>query len=120
MTRTDAAYQMTRRSSIGVTVNRTTDTTSNPLTGTKTPTIVSTVVQNAVIEPTKYTKLLRAEATGQRIGTTTVIMWTGDLDFTELTDQDEIVITSNGKKLQVIGSSVEDTTFIVTVQEFSK
>jgi len=120
MTRTDAAYELTRRARTAIVVSRVTDTSSNPQTGLKTPVIATTTVRNAAIEPTKYGKLLRADAVQQRIGKTTVIMWTGDLDFTELTTEDFITITSSSKKLQVIESSVEGTSFVVTCEEIGK
>lgn len=120
MIRQDAAYAITRRAAIAIVVTRVTDTASDPETGIKTPVSVTTSVRNTEIEPTRYTKLLRAEAVSQRIGSTTVIMWTKDLDFTELTTADHITVTATGKKLEVISSFVEDTTFMVTVEEVSK
>ena len=120
MTRQDAAYEITRRARKAVVVTRVTDTSSDPETGLKTPVIALTIVRNTKIEPTRYTQLLRSDATNQRIGSTTIIMWTKDLDFTELTTADHITVTATGKKFEVIESSVEDTTFMVTVEEIGK
>jgi hypothetical protein len=73
-----------------------------------------------VKEHTQYSRLLRAEATQQRVGQVTFVMWLKDVEsvFTEL--QAEDYITFGGKRYDVVTSTVEDTSFVVTATEYSR
>jgi hypothetical protein len=66
--------------------------------------------------PVEYNRVFRAEAAQQRIGTTQFVMWTGDLDFVKLTQDDYITLPDNSR-YEIVTSVVEDTAFIVTANE---
>ena len=118
MIRPDGAYELTRRRGEQVTVTRVTSTAPNPLSGLKNATTVDTIVRWAVHMPTEYSRIFRAEATQQRIGASQFIMWTGDLDFTSLTQDDYITIGDD--RYEVISSVIEDTAFIVTANQVKR
>ena len=120
MTVEDAAYAKTRRRGTTGTVTRVTGITTNADSGARVPTTVETTVRWMVKEPTQYSRLLRAEAVQQRIGLTSFTMWFPDVSaaFTELSTEDWI--TFGGKKYEVMTSTLEDTSFIVTANEIAK
>ena len=119
MTRPDAAYAITRRRGITATITRLTGHTADPETGDKTPTTVTTTVRWMFKQPTQYSRLFRAEATQQRVGDTTFVMWLPDVEtaFTSLRQED--YITYESKRYEVISSAIEDTAFVVTAREFA-
>lgn len=114
---TDAAYALTRREgSSGVVTRVTGDGSFNPETFEVAPTTTTTTVRWLYKEPTKYSRFVRGQATKQDVGQTTFIMWTKDVDFTNL-DPDDF-ITQDGVNYQVRTTTIEDkTSFVVTADE---
>jgi len=70
-----------------------------------------------VKEPTKYSRVLRANAVEGNIGDTTFIMWTGDTKrkFDRLDGED--FITYEGERYDVVTFVVEDTSVVVTAKQ---
>jgi hypothetical protein len=114
------AYDVTRRDGQRVVITRETDVTSDPKTGIKTPVNETTNVRWAVVESTQYRRFLRADATKQTIGSTTVIMWTKDVAFTFLDDNAFITVTDGGQRLDVVAAWIEEDSFIATCEEYKK
>ena len=117
--RTDGAYNLTRRRGTTGTITRVTGHTADPETGAQTPTEVTTTIRWMFKQPTNYIRLYRAEATQQRVGDVTFIIWLPDVEatFTELRQED--YITFNSKRYEVVSSSVEDNAFVITAKEFA-
>lgn len=118
MIRSDGAYNLTRRRGITATVTRVTAHTADPETGVKTPTECVTTVRWMFKQPTQYMRLYRAEATQQKVGDTTFIMYLPDVedDFTALRQED--YITYNSTRYEVVSTGIEDNAFVVTAREF--
>ena len=119
MTRTDGAYNLTRRRGRSATVTRLTSSTADPETGVKTPCEDTTTVRWMFKQPTAYHRLYRSEMTQQRVGDTTFIMWLPDVkeEFTSLRQED--IITWDGTRYEVVSSGIEDNAFVVTAREFA-
>lgn len=109
----DAVYARTRRGQTA-TVTQQTGNTYNRTTGENTPTTVVTVVRWVGKEPTKYSRLIRATASEQRIGETTFVFWLRDIQavFTELDTED--FITYAGKRYDVVSSEEFETGLVIT------
>lgn len=112
---TDPVYSLTRRRGSTAIVLVVTGVATNPETGAKTPTKTDYTVRWAVMGPTQFSRLIRAQASQQEIGTTTFTMYSKDLSFSSL-DQ-EAYITFGGRRYEVVSSELVDTAFIVTVRE---
>lgn len=115
--REDAAYALTRRRGKTGTITRITGTASDPETGAKTPTESVTTIRWMFKQPTAYSRLLRADATQQRIGETTFIIWLKDVTFTRVSQSD--YITYEGIRYEVLTSTIEDTGLVITANEFT-
>ena len=111
----DVAYSLTRRKGRRVTVVQVNGITANPETGERTMDTTVTNVRLVVKEPTSYGRLIKAQCAQQDSGETTFIFWSRDVDFTRLDVEDYIIC--NMVKHQVVTSSLEDTTLIVTAKE---
>lgn len=113
----DAAYHLTRtKGKAGTVTQLTGDGTFNPETFATVPAETVHTVRWLYKEPTSYSRLIRANATKQRIGQTTFIMWAKDVSFTRL-DPDDF-ITQDGIDYQVRTSVIEsETSFVVTADE---
>lgn len=111
----DAAYAMTRRRGELATITRVVgDPTFNPETGDITPNVSTTSVRWMVKETTKYSRIIRGQATQTDVGATTFIMWAPDVDPIVNLDSEDI-ITFGGKVYNVRSAMVEDgTSFVVT------
>lgn len=116
----DAAYSYTRRRGKQGSIFRLTATDADPQTGERTETEVETVVRWMVKEVTQYSRMLRAEATQQRVGDVTFVVWLQDVQavFTSLQTEDYIIF--NSVKYNVVSSWIEDTSFVITCIEFGK
>jgi hypothetical protein len=71
-----------------------------------------------VVEPVQYTRLIRAQATQQDIGQTQITVWTKDVSFTKVSQEDHI--THNGIRYEVVGYTIEGTSFVITANEIQK
>lgn len=112
----DPVYLQTRRLGIRATVVQVTSVSANPETGVRTQTDTLTNVRNVVKEPTAYSRLIRSQATQQDIGSTTFIFWTRDIpSITRLEVEDYIVC--GGVKYQVVTSSLEYNSLVITAKE---
>ena len=111
------AYALTRAKGSTGTVTRLTGNTFNSTTGTHTDTEVTTTVRWLVKEHTRYSRLLRASATQQKIGETTFLIYLPDVDsvFTELDAED--YITQGGKRYEVVSSETFPDSIVVTATE---
>jgi len=112
----DAAYSLTRRKGIPVTIVDIHGVTADPKLGTRVEDKTPTVIRLVVKEPTSYARLIRAQAAQQDIGETTFIFWIGDISsIPRLTTEDYLI--ADNAKFQVVSTSVEDTSYIVTAKE---
>jgi hypothetical protein len=111
----DVGYSLTRRLGHPVTVVRVPATAVNPRTGLRDMTTLLTNVRNVVKEPTAYSRLIKANAVQQTVGATTFLFWVTDVPFTRLEAEDYIIV--DDVKFQVVTSSLENTTLVVTADE---
>ena len=111
----DAAYKLTRRKGRRATVVRVSSRTVDHLTGAKSDNTEVINVRLVVKEQTAYSRVIRAQATQETVGSTTFIFWTRDVPFTRLNVEDYIIM--DGIKHQVVTSVVEDTSLVVTAKE---
>lgn len=119
MTRADSTYAITRQKGSTGTIRRVTDTTANPQTGKRTDTVVSTTVRWLVGGTISYSRLLRAQATQQRVGDTEFLIYLPDVQsvFTELQAEDQII--QDGRTFEVISSYTKGTALHVMAQELA-
>ena len=115
----DPIYARTRRGRSAV-VTRQIGNTYNRTSGENLPITVDTTVRWVSKEPVKYSRLLRATATQQRIGDTTFVFWLRDIqtDFTELDTED--FITYENVRFDVVTSEQFDTGLVVTATELRR
>lgn len=112
----DAAYALTRREGRTATIVQVPSVAADPETGAREQVSVVTNVRNVVKEPTAYSRILRAQATQQDVGTTTFIFWTRDIPaITRLEVEDYIIM--GGVKHMVVTSAIERTSLVVTAKE---
>jgi len=116
----DAIYAATRRNGKSTTVTQVTGNTYNRTSGVNTPTTVVTTVRWVTKEPTKYSRLIRATASQQRIGETTFVFLFKDIknDFTELDTED--FITFEGVRYDVVSSELFKTGLVVTANQINR
>lgn len=111
----DAAYALTRREGTQGTVTVFSDAGYNfdEETGAETGGETVHTVRFMVKDPTKYSRILRANAVEGNIGETTFVMWLTDVKskFTRLDGED--FITFNGERYDVVTFTIEDKTSIV-------
>ncbi len=107
-------YAATRRRGRSAVVTQQTGNTYDRASGANTPTTVVTTVRWVAKEPTKYSRLIRATASQQRIGDTTFVFWLRDIQavFTELDTED--FITYLGERYDVVTSEIFETGLVVT------
>lgn len=111
----ETAYRLTRRKGRRVTVCEVTGSTVDPTTGRRSVAMNTHNVAKVVVEPTAYSRIVRAQAAQQDWGPTTFIFWTRDITFRRLTVDSYFAV--DGAKYQVVASSVEDDGLIVMTKE---
>lgn len=75
-----------------------------------------TNVRRVVVEPTKYSRIIRAQTCGQDIGDMSFFMWTRDIPtITRLEVEDYLIYW--GKTYRVVTSSLEGTALVLTAKE---
>lgn len=124
MSKPDGVYATTRRRGKQGTINKLTGTTADPKTGIRTDVVSTTTVRWMVKEPTAHSRIIRAEAVQTQIGETTFVCWTKDATVAALiaaggVDQEDWV-TFEGRRYEVVSSTVEDTGLIITARETVK
>jgi hypothetical protein len=111
----DAAYAATRREGKQATVTTFSDAGYNfdEETGIETGGETVHTIRFMVKEPTKYKRIIRANAVEGNIGQTTFLMWVTDTKgkFTRLDGED--FITFEGERYDVVSFSIEDKTAVV-------
>lgn len=112
---TETAYRATRRKGVKVTVVAHVTTSVNGTTGQRTSQTTVHNVRQVVVEPTTYSRTVKAQAAQQNIGPTTFIFWTRDIPFRSLTQ--ESYCAYDGKKFQVVSSTLEEDGLIITAKE---
>lgn len=114
----DPAYAQTRREGQRGVITQILDSSANPETGEQTDSKCVTKVRWMVKEPTKYTRIYRAEATQQDIGDTTFIMWSKDKDLRGVTFplKQESYIDYDGERYEVVSSWTERTSRLITAR----
>jgi hypothetical protein len=111
----DVAYSLTRKRGLPATVVRVIGTTANPETGERDMNTETYNIRLVVKEHTSYNRLIKAKMAQLDIGQTMFIFWVRDLPFTTLNTEDYII--RDGEKFQVVTSSVEGTSFVVTAKQ---
>jgi hypothetical protein len=114
----DAAYSLTRRKGSPGTIVRVTGTTANPETGDKTESKEEVTVRWMVVEPVQYSRLIRAQAVQQDIGETQITIWTKDVCFSSVSQEDYIV--HDCKRFEIVSYVIEGTSFVIFVRETKK
>jgi len=111
----DVAYALTRRDGEPGTVTTFSDASYNfdEETGEETGGEIVHTIRFMVKEPTKYSRILRANAVEGNIGQTTFVMWEKDTKskFTRLDGED--FITFGDERYDVVSFSIEDKTAVV-------
>jgi len=113
----DVAYAVTRRrGEAGSITRRTGEASVDPETGDVAGVTSTTTVRWLVKEPTKYSRIVRAQAAQQDIGQTTFILWSKDVTFAKVDNED--FVTFGGINYHVKSSTIENgTAFIITADE---
>ena len=111
----DTAYAITRRDGQRVTVSLQGTTTANPETLERTEARVVSNIRFVKVEPTKYTRIVRAKAVTQDVGETTLIFWRKDIAFDRVTPEDYAIV--DGKRYNFVESTIEGTGLVATANE---
>lgn len=111
----DAAYALTRREGTPGTVSVFSDAgyDFDEATGEETGGETIHAVRFMVKDPTKYSRIIRANAVEGNIGETTFVMWLNDVKakFTRLDGEDFIMF--NDERYDVVTFTLEDRTSVV-------
>ena len=110
----DIGYAVTRRLGRWATIIRNTSTTADPETGERKLNLILENFRYVVQGPVSYRRIWRAKQTAEDVGDTQFTIWTKDVSFTFLSQEDYIV--ADGKKYVVVTSELEDTTIVVTAR----
>lgn len=113
----DTAYAITRRKGRRVTVSLQGESTANPETLERTESRVVRNIRYVHVEPTKYSRIVRAKAVSQDVGQTTLIFWLKDIAFDRVTPEDYAII--DGKRYNFVESTIEETGLIATANEYT-
>jgi len=115
----DAAYALTRREGTQGTVTVFSDAGYNfdEETGGETGGEVIHTVRFMVKDPTKYSRIIRANAVEGNIGETTFVMWLNDVKakFTRLDGED--FITFEDERYDVVSFTIENKTSVVVTAD---
>ena len=116
MTRTSPAYSITRRHGKTGTIRQLTSATVDDDNLTRTDGWTDTTIRYLYMGETRYSRLLRQEATQQRIGDVQFLIYLKDVTFTALQTEDRIVY--QGKTYEVTHSEVWDDGLVVYARVF--
>lgn len=119
----DAAYALTRREGKQGTVTKFSDAgySFDPKTGDETGGETVHTIRFIAKEPTKYSRIIRANAAEGNIGQTTFVMWRNDTKskFSRLDGED--FITFEGERYDVVTFAIEaNTAVIVTANQVKR
>jgi len=114
--RQSPAYAITRRRGKVGTIKRLTGTTTDDDNLTRSDVTTDTVVRNMYKGETRYSRLLRGEATQQRVGDVTFVVYLKDVDFTSVQTEDKVEY--QGQTFEVVSSQIQDDGLVITARVY--